>query len=368
MRFASPTARFGAAPSRFRRSGVALVIVMLVVFAMTVAAGLFAYSMKVEIRLAQNSNSGPELAWLGLSGVEYAKWWIAQEAAIPGEGAYQGLNQRWAGGPGSPDFAESPLAGLSLKDVAVGEGRVSIRIVDLERRFNINNADLGMLRSALSEIGADSTDAEIVANAIIDWRDRDGLSQPGRPAETEDYYSHLDPPYRAKDGPIDDMSEVLKIRGVTPEIFYGIDRGRDGGVGAAVAPAKPAPGLVDLFCTLSSGQVNINTAPLPVLQLALGGDSGSVAAAEGIIKERAGPDGIDGTEDDQPARNPGEIGRLMGGQAVTGRGPATAAFTVFSNTYEIHLEAIFGVARQRFVAVIQRRNPRDFATVLFRAE
>ena len=31
----------------------------------------------------------------------------------------------------------------------------------------------------------------------------------------------MNPPYSAKNGPIDDISELLLIKGVTPEIYYG---------------------------------------------------------------------------------------------------------------------------------------------------
>jgi general secretion pathway protein K len=334
--------------------GVAIIIVMLIIFAMTLAAGVFAYSMKVEIRLAQNTRSSGELTWLGLSGVDYAKWWLYMEAMVPSQAAHQSLLQRWAGGPGEPDVTDDPLAGHSLKDVHVGDGVFSLEIVDAERRFPINSADLTILRNAVGMVAGDNTDAEIIANAVVDWRDRDGVSQPGRPAESEDYYLRLDPPYRAKDGPIDDMGEVLKIRGVTPEIFWGSGR-----LGALRVPGEgpPPPGLIDLFTALSSGQVNINTAPLPVLQLALGGDAQAATMAANIVREREGPEG--------PARNPGDKGRLLGSGAAS---PRAGNLSVFSTTYEVHIDARVGTARMRYFAVIQRRTPRDFNTMIFRPE
>ena len=82
------------------RSAIALIIVMLMVLAMGIAAGILAYSMKVETKLATNTSASGELEWLGLSGVEFAKWVLAEQQRIPGEQGYNGLNQFWAGGPG----------------------------------------------------------------------------------------------------------------------------------------------------------------------------------------------------------------------------------------------------------------------------
>src|SRR5215472_8822434 len=79
-----PNSRFSSARQRppFRPPGVAshageraiaLIIVMICIFVLTILAGGFAYSMKVETRLARNANSEVELEWLGRSGVECAR-------------------------------------------------------------------------------------------------------------------------------------------------------------------------------------------------------------------------------------------------------------------------------------------------------
>ena len=61
---------------RKEESGIALIIVMISVTVLGILAAAFAYSMKVETKLAQNANSETELIWLGRSGVERARWYI----------------------------------------------------------------------------------------------------------------------------------------------------------------------------------------------------------------------------------------------------------------------------------------------------
>ena len=73
-------------PIKPHASGAALVIVMVLVLAMAVMAGTFAYSMKVETRLAVNTRSGADLEWLGRSGIDLARGVLQQQRGIPGEG------------------------------------------------------------------------------------------------------------------------------------------------------------------------------------------------------------------------------------------------------------------------------------------
>ncbi len=367
----SPPAQSNRRPAT---RGVALIIVLLVVFALTVTAATFAYQMRVETRLATTTSSEAELEWLGRSGVEFAKWILSEQQRQPGEQGYNGLNQFWAGGPGTTGPAENPFEGISLDHIEVGEGRVAIRIIDEERKFNINQLQPQLLELGLSLVGTDAGDNSVIASSILDWIDRDDFPKAGGGAES-DFYLKRDPPYLAKNGPIDDITELLKINGITPELFYGAHFQRSGflrggaGFGASSAPdgSEPAFGLVDIFCAISTGQVNINTAPEPVLALALGGDRNT---AREVIKLRAGMDGMEGTEDDEPARSQGEIVRLLGPAGATGGAQPGTRLVTISSTFRVHVNAAFGNARRRYVATIRRggQTPRDFQTLIFRRE
>ena len=46
---------------------------MIIITVLGILAGSFAFAMKVEMRLASNSTSESEVAWLGRSGVELAR-------------------------------------------------------------------------------------------------------------------------------------------------------------------------------------------------------------------------------------------------------------------------------------------------------
>jgi len=149
-------------PRRGRLAGMALIVVMIAVTVLSILAAAFAYSMKVETKLAQNANSETELIWLGRSGVEFARYVLAMQLTI-GTEPYDGLNQKWAGGPGGLGTSNSVLANVVLRDYQLGEGKFSVTITDLERKVNINIADQPTLEQALRLVGVDAGDSSSIA-------------------------------------------------------------------------------------------------------------------------------------------------------------------------------------------------------------
>ena len=216
-------------------------------------------------------------------------------------------------------------------------------------------------------MGVDADDISVVSDSIQDWR-----SPPATPrvaGAESDYYQSLTPPYYAKNAPIDDLSELLLVKGVTPEMYFGPGATNDSapqrpklGFGPAPdqAPAYPF-GLADVFTAVSSGKININTADANVLQLIPGVDA-TIAAA--VIQQRAGPDGVDGTEDDTPVQNP--AGALQSaGLNPANAGPAANLLTTRSSTFEVHVTARTGNATREFTAIILRNSGRDVRVVGF---
>ena len=351
------------------RSGIALVMVMIVIVALSVLAGAFAYSMKVETKLARNANSETQLIWAGRSGVEYARYVLAQSMSTPNQ-QYDALNQIWAGGPGGASETNSTLQGVSLSDVKLGgpdsQSSFSIKITDLERKLNINIATEDMLQQALIKMGVDASDIPTVTDSILDWIDPD--DDPHINGTESDYYQSLDPPYFAKNGPIDDMQELLMVRGVTAPIYWGpswrehvppwyqsLDKfGRDKDF------ATNTMGLVDLFTPISSGRVNINTTTASVLEL-LGVDETTAGL---IIQQRAGPDGQDGTDDDVPFANVGEVATVgsLTPQAVQ---QLQRVCSVRSATFDVEVTARVGDISKVFHAILGRTSPTDVQILSF---
>ena len=324
-------------------SGIALVIVMIAILVLGGMAAIMAYSMKVESKLAVTSDTNQRLVWMGRSGVELARWVLAQEASIPGE-PYDSLDQLWAGGSGSIGESNSPLSGISMNNYEVGDGTVSLKIIDLERYGNINNADSTELHQALTLMGVDSDSISVISDSIQDWVSPGEM--PRVAGAKSDYYQGFNPPYNCKDAPIDDMSELLLIKGIWdhPEIFWGGSATNHQSaafqqhkLGFGVAPGQTPDypfGLTNLFTPFSTGQINVNTADANVLQMIPGVDA---VTAANIIQMRSGPDSADGTDDDTPIRNVGQIG-----SAGINAGQLARYCTVRSSTFQVTVTATIG--------------------------
>jgi hypothetical protein len=115
-------------------------------------------------------------------------------------------------------------------------------------------------------------------------------------------------------------------------------------------------GLVDLFTPLSSRLLNINTASATALTVIPAIDEN---IASELVRMRAGPDGIEGNEDDTPFPSPNV---LVG--FIPAADPGMAAhlsrlFTVKSLIFEARVDARVGDLRREYVAIIRRNNPRD---------
>lgn len=353
-------------------SGIALVVVMLVILVLATLAGAFALSMKVEMTLARNSNYESELEWLGRSGIELAKFVIAEQAKIPGEGNYESLNQKWAGGPGGMAGSNSPLAQISLENNQLGAGVISVKITDMERKFNINLADKNVLQQALVVLmGVDASVVSTISDSILDWIDKDEDNHLS--GAESDYYMNLNPPYVAKDGPMDDISELLLVKGVfdNPEIYWG-SASTNHSISAFQSRGNPAfpdrqqpsypVGLVDIFTTLSAGKININTASATTLQMIPDVDE-NIAAA--IIKLRSGLDGTDGTDDDVPLRNVGEMVNVPGMRRET-VSQLSRYCDVRSSTFEVQVDVNFnGVPRRYFSVIRKGSRAGDFGILKF---
>jgi general secretion pathway protein K len=338
--------------------GIALIMVMCAIFVLSALAAGFVLSMKVETRLAYNANSEQQLLWLGRSGVELARYVLSQHP--PGE-PYDSLNQKWAGGSGSLSESNSVLSSLSLNNYPVGDGTVSIKIIDLERKVNINTASATTIQQALTLMGVDANDISVVSDSILDWIDSDDL--PRVAGAESDYYQGLAVPYYAKNAPIDDLSELLLVKDVTPEMYWGSNAGNHTpsvfqhklGLGTAPGQTPDYPfGLVEIFTPFSSGKININTANANVLQMIPGVDA---AMADAIIKQRAGPDGVDGTEDDISFNSPGQLG----GFGIQD----TSACDTRSFTYEVHATAQIGEFKREYVAILARTSGMDIQVLSF---
>jgi general secretion pathway protein K len=178
----------------------------------------------------------------------------------------------------SDDFSDILSGAGSWVRGTFGDGTYAVRIVDEGGKISLNKAGEPLLTRVIRRlvVGGNATEGVSVkeerevgsiVHAIMDWRDPDDLENLN--GAEGDYYASLPQPYAIKDGDFDAVDELLLVKGVTPDLFYGAD----GGVG-----------LRDVFSVFNrSSKINVMRAPAPVLRVLFDLDEESVAE---LVAER----------------------------------------------------------------------------------
>jgi hypothetical protein len=346
---------------KLRRSrnarGFAVIVALVAITVLTLLAGAFAYAMKVETRLAANSNDDEQFYWLGRGGVERACWWLSLEGNQP----FTSLQQYWAGGPGDGAETNSPLAAESLDNFAIGPGTVSLKFTELDSRINVNTADAPLLQQVLTSMGVDASDISVVSDSILDWIDSDDAT---RPAGAESDYYQGKGGYNAKNAPIDNLDELLLIKGVTRAMYEGGSETNEGaafahhhlGLGSAPGDTPNYPfGLRDVFTPFSTGHINLLTADENVLSAIFGADS---PVPQGIETAR---------NSDPPVRNVNQL-LVQAGASPADIQQFSRYFGIRGDVYQVVVTATIGSLSHDYTAVLFRTGPNVQVVSFYRSK
>lgn len=331
---------------RYRRQGrrgVALIVVLWVIMVLSLLIGGFAFTMHVETQVASLSRKETKAKLLARSGIEVAQMTLVFDSRSAGQGAFDALNQNWV--TNTDLFVEHQL----------GEGKFNVTIMDEERKIPINRCSEEQLRESIGSLGLEQIDSDTITDSILDWTDENNLHR--LHGAEDDYYMSLVPPYHCKDKPLDRVEELLLIRGVTPDIYYGsLTASTNSTLSttfSATGEMEAMPGFADLFTTMTAGAVNVNTASRTVLQVWLGLDE---AQADAIILHRDGTDGVSGTDDDIPFRSADEFLGMLGGLDAKAKQRIRPLLTVQSTFFTIKCTGEIGNVKRTIIATVRRQG------------
>lgn len=202
--------------SRSRQNGVALLTAMLIVALATVAAVAMTRDQFLNLRRVENLLNADQ-AYVHALGVEsWGRGMLARDSVneTGPTGGIDSLNEAW---------------NQPLPQTEVDGGFVRGYIEDLQGRFNVNNLylepsgqqagvdqqlQIQFMQRLLRRLELDPA----LAQKIADWLDADVDVR--YPDGAEDLvYMRADPPYRAGNVPMRDISELLLVEGVTAEVY-----------------------------------------------------------------------------------------------------------------------------------------------------
>jgi general secretion pathway protein K len=254
--------------------GGALLAVLWLAAALSAIAFSVAVTVRSETDRVSSASDGLRAVYLATGSVERAIQWMM-----------------WGPGPRNPDGSArfwQPNQPRMLMSYPSGDAIVEL--IPESAKLNINTASPeDLLRVAATVTGNLERSREIVA-AIIDWR------SPSREFTIFDQaYLAISPTFRARHASFEEIEELLLVRGVTPEVFYGNYIPNPNGDPNARMIATG--GLRDCLSVWGgNGPFDLNTAS-PALMEAMGVPP---QGAELIVARRSL----------QPFRNPGEVADL----------------------------------------------------------
>ena len=226
--------------------GFALLLTILVISLIVPFTLQFNASMRSELFGAANLKDGTQLDQIARSGFQIALAALYEDLL---DTEYDTLHEPWA----DPlALAPSSLFEDGRFEVRVKDhsGRIDInRLVDENGNVNPKQRDLLERFLSAEEFGLDPERVGDILDAITDWLDPD--NEVTKFGAEDSYYQSLDTPYACKNGPMDFLDELLLVKGITPDLYYG---------------AEGRPGISNYLTTYGQGLININTADPMVLR------------------------------------------------------------------------------------------------------
>jgi general secretion pathway protein K len=301
-----------------KNQGVALITVILIVSILVALSIELNRSSRADIYDAANISDGIKLTYIAKSGF-YGAASLLVNAKNDDETT---LRDDWANtetlSVQAKQFFDDGYFVVKVEDEA---GKIPLNKVDGSKDNPVPGVLLRLLKQP--EFGLDPSQADAIVAAIKDWIDEDN-EVTGSGAESL-YYATQDPPYEAKNAPLDCIEELLMIKGITKELYAG---------------GNGKPSLAQLVTVDSEGTININTAPIMVLRAL--SDAITVSLADRIDEYRKNKE--------NDLSQPGWYKKVSGMEGIE----IAAELTVKSNYFKIHSTGKMNNMERNIVAVVKK--------------
>jgi len=365
-------------PNRGRQAAILVLTLWIVVVLGLISASMLE-EVYLELKLAKYQRDDFEAMVLARAGVARAIADLRNDLMIDYAGKHEMIdstNDVWA-------RMDEDKVGQDNKGVPLGRGTYWVWVEDEWGKFNLNMANLPVLKAALYELGLEERDAQTVASAILDWFDPDDRALPPGTGFEDEYYSEViakkshsrwdkdQPPiYHCKNDRFSSVDELLSICGVTPELFYGVDPEKEALPdpierlkSRAERAGTPNPrekqfGLRDIFTVYSAGPINVNTADRTVLRIlfraVLNDPQAALASAEKVLAMRKSTARAS-SKDEKAFRDITQFAQAAGlPPHVLDQLNRVAPLTIRSDTYRIYALGEVNGTRHLICAVVAR--------------
>jgi general secretion pathway protein K len=261
--------------SRQSQRGSALLAVLWLAAALAAIAFALSSTVRSETDRAGGDSDGLRTYYLASGAVERGIQWMLW--------GWTGYNQ--TNPDGTPRYWAPNLPRMNMR---FPSGDAVVELIPESAKLNINTANPEELYRVAAAVSGDPALARSLAEAIVDWRN------PG-PSPLDSFYFSIGqsggPTFLPRHASFEEIEELLLVRGMTPELFYG------NFTADAEGRLYARGGLRDCLSVWGSeGPFDINTAS-PALMQAIGVPPASIAQ---ILQRRAV----------RPFHDMGEVGNL----------------------------------------------------------
>ena len=334
--------------------GIALLITISITTILVAAALEYNRRARFEVISTAAARDRMTLTYMASSGVQIAMALLVKDKL---ESNFDSLAEDWA----LPEKIEE-----LLQEFAFDKGKLAVTITDElskiqvnalvkfpdSRQFNESQVLLWdrFLRYILSEEELDDdSDPVAIVNSVKDWLDSgDDEATTGLSGAESSYYEDLDPPYASRNGPIQDLNELLLIKGITPQIYY--DSQDAPGLASVMTVHGLTPGAGTSFNW--PGRININTADVPVIAALLGLEDQELALAIYGYRQEMMAD-----KDSHDFSNPKWYKGVAGLSDIAINDNLV---TTTSDVFRIKSEAAINLTKTSVIAVVKRvQNPKS---------
>ena len=185
-----------------KNKGLVIIAVLWMIVVLMVMSAILGRKSRLDMKVCMARMEAVRCKWACRAGIEKAMAVMNED-----ETENDSLLDLWSDNP--EDF----------NDVLLDQCVFTVRVVDEASKLNINTATKEQLLG-LPEM------VEEIADAIIDWRDSDDVPSGG--GVESGYYESLTYGYMAQNGPFRTLRELLLVKDVTEELFYGEDTNLNG--------------------------------------------------------------------------------------------------------------------------------------------
>ncbi len=227
--------------------GIALLMTILIISLILVMTLRFNASMRSSITNASNLQDTISLDLMARSVFNAARAVLSVDAE---ESGYDTLHEDWANlemvAQYFSYFFNYGRGGMNIEDHS-GRFQINSLLKKQDETWIVNEEQKAVLFNLLSaeEFELADDDALNIIEAIIDWLDEDD-EQLGFGGAENFYYQGLESPYSPRNGPMEFIEELLLVKGITDELYFGT--GETAGLGSLLTPHG------------RDGKININTA------------------------------------------------------------------------------------------------------------